>query len=687
MKGFDAYEQVQLAVASRLKKLTSRTGTEMTAKESVATTSQLESSGLRFEHRDGLWALLLVPLLVAFFMWSWRKRRQLIALFVQSRLLAHLTVGVSARRLKFRLGLVLVAVALLSIVLARPQWGFHWEEARQRGLDVIVAIDTSRSMLAQDVAPNRLARAKLAALDLKKLARTDRVGLVAFAGGAFLQCPLAFDDEAFRQNVNSLDVSIIPQGGTAIGEAIATARAAFKEKNDNHKVLVLFTDGEDHDGQALELAKDAGKEGMRIFTVGVGTANGELLRISDGKGRSDYVRDEQGNVVKSRLNEKLLQEVAQAANGFYMLLAGANTMDLLYERGLAPLPKGELSARHTRRYHERYQWFLGAAILALLVEMFLPERRRVRRSDAAAVATTNAELRKAVATIMVTTLPMWAGASPGDALKHYQAGRYDAAQRRYEALVKDRPNDPRARFNAGTAAFQARNHEKAIEHFNSALLTDDLALQQRTYYNRGNAQFRFGEETADPKAKMSEWESAIGSFESALKLNPQDADAKHNLDLVKQKLEELRKQQQQEQDPDKKNEEKKDQEQKKQENQQQQNQSSDKQEQQQQEKQSQQQQNKPEQKQQENQNKPQEQQDSQGQKPEDKKADQQSGQSQPSNKDDQKEPQQGGKAMRAMQMTPQQAQQLLDAQKSDERAMIFLPQMRTNRQDRVFKDW
>ena len=182
------------------------------------------------------------------------------------------------------MALAVAAVTIVLLALARPQWGFDWEEARQRGLDVVVAIDTSRSMLAADIPPNRLARAKLAALDLKRLARADRVGLVAFAGSAFLQCPLSFDDEAFRQSVNALDVNIIPVGGSAIAEAIETARAAFKEKNDNHKVLVLFTDGEDNDGRAVEAAEAAAKDGMRIFTIGVGSANGELLRIIDGKG-------------------------------------------------------------------------------------------------------------------------------------------------------------------------------------------------------------------------------------------------------------------------------------------------------------------------------------------------------------------------------------------------------------------
>ena len=339
---------------------------------------------MRFEHPHLLWLLLVaVPGATAFLWWAWRTKRRLIAQFVQSRLLANLTVGVSTTRQKVRMGLLVAAVALLLVVLARPQWGFDWEEAKQRGLDVVVAIDTSKSMLAEDVAPNRLTRAKLAALDLKKLAKTDRVGLVAFAGTAFLQCPLSFDDEAFRQSVNALDVNIIPQGGTALAEAIQTAQAAFKEKSENYKVLVLFTDGEDHDGHAVEAAKEAAKEGMRIFTIGVGTANGELLRMTDARGRSDFLKDDQGNAVKSHLNEGLMRDIAQAASGFYMLLSGANAMDVLYERGLAPLPKTALSGQRVKRYHERYQWFLGLTLGLLVGEMFLPERKPARRPQPA----------------------------------------------------------------------------------------------------------------------------------------------------------------------------------------------------------------------------------------------------------------------------------------------------------------
>lgn len=629
---------------------------------------------MRFEHRELLWyTLLLIPALTVFFIWSWRRRRQLIAQFVQSRLLAHLTVGVSARRQRMRMALLVAACGLLMLVLARPQWGFSYEEARQRGLDVIVAIDTSRSMLAADVSPNRLARAKLAALDLKRLARTDRVGLIAFAGSAFLQCPLSFDDEAFRQNVNALDVNIIPQGGSALAEAIETARAAFERKNDNYKVLVLFTDGEDNAGETIDAAKKAAEDGLRIFTVGVGTANGELLRINDGKGRTDYIRDDQGNVVKSRLNEKLLRQIAEATQGFYMLLAGANTMDLLYERGLAPLPKAELGGRHIKRYHERYQWFLGLALVLLLSEMFLPERKRVRRTEVAPAAAF------ARAALFLLLLAASATASPARGLKQYEEGKYQSALREYRNALREKKDDPRLHFNAGTSAYQAQNYEKAVEYLNSALLTTDPDLQERTYYNRGNAQYRLGEATTDPKEKMQQWDDAVSSFESALKLNPKDEDAKFNLELVKQKLEELKKQQQQQQDQQSKDDQKKDdkdkQDQKKPDQQQQQKQD----------------QSKPDEskQQQEKDQQQQQQQDKQDQaKKEAEKKQQQQQQSQAQKGDkDQQQPQGEGSPMRAMPMTEQQAMQLLDMQKGEERAMIFIPQIKTNRNDRVLKDW
>jgi Ca-activated chloride channel family protein len=333
-------------------------------------------------HMLGL-LLAIPPALLAFFWWSARARQRLLTQFIQARLLPTLTVGISPARQKIRAGCLVLAVVCLILALARPQWGFDWEEIKQRGLDIIVAIDTSKSMLAEDIRPNRLARAKLAALELMQRAKSDRLGLVAFAGTAFLQCPLTIDDAAFRQSLDALDVNTIPQGGTAIAEAIETALAAYKE-GDNYKVLVLFTDGEDHDSGALEAAERAAKEGMRIFTIGIGTEEGELLRIKDAKGNSDYVRDEQGNVVKSHLNTRLLQQIAGATEGgFYLPLRGAKAIDTLYDEGLAKLPKSQHQEKFVRRYHERYHWPLAVAIVLLLVEFLFPERKRESRAKSA----------------------------------------------------------------------------------------------------------------------------------------------------------------------------------------------------------------------------------------------------------------------------------------------------------------
>jgi Ca-activated chloride channel family protein len=492
-----------------------------------------------------LWLLLVVPpALLGFFWWAGRLRQRLLTQFIQARLLPTLTAGISARRQKIRAGCLVLAVVCLIVALARPQWGFDWQEMRLRGLDIVVAVDTSKSMLAEDIAPNRLARAKLAALELMQRARADRLGLVAFAGSAFLQCPLTIDDSAFRQSVEALNVNIIPQGGTAIAEAIETALTAFKE-GDNYKVLVLFTDGEDHDSGAVEAAEKAAKEGMRIFTIGIGTTEGELLRIKDAQGASDYVRDPQGNVVKSHLDEELLRKIAGATEGgFYLPLRGAKAIDTLYDQGLAKLPKSEHQEKFVRQYHERYHWPLAVAIVLLLVEMLFPERKREPKARPAPAQSSQPALPTAV-TLLLLLLPAPLQGSPASALREYKAGDFDQAAKEYEQLLKRKSDDPRLHFNAGAAAYRNRQFEEAAKQFNATQKSPDVKLQEQAYYNEGNALFRLGESNPDRKKRTESWEKALQSYQSAIKLAPQDADAKYNHEYVTRKLEELKQQQQQ----------------------------------------------------------------------------------------------------------------------------------------------
>jgi Ca-activated chloride channel family protein len=495
---------------------------------------------MRFENPHLLRLLLVLPpALALFFWWASRRRQQLLAQFIQVRLLSALTVGISPARRKIRSGCLVLAVALLIVALARPQYGFDLQRIEQRGLDIVVAVDTSKSMLAEDIAPDRLERARLAALDLMQQAKPDRLGLVAFAGDAFLECPLTFDDTAFQQCVRALNVNTLPQGGTAIATAIQTAQAAFKE-SDHFKVLVLFTDGEDNvnSGEALAAAQAAGKAGLKIFTIGIGTAEGTLLRITDANGNSDYIRDPDGNVVKSRLNETLLRQIAAATGGFYLPLRGANTVETLYEQGLAPLPKSEGEERLVRRYHEQFQWPLAAAVLLLLAEMFLPERKK------SAVQSPQSKVKApavAVVLIGILLLPVAAKASPSSALREYRAGNYTNALQEFERLAQANTNDLRLVFNAGAAAYRATNFDAALADFRRVTLSPDLNLQQQAYYNLGNTLYRQGELKFEPDtdsldAMEETWQQAIKSYGHAVELDTNDADAAYNLGFVKQQL-------------------------------------------------------------------------------------------------------------------------------------------------------
>lgn len=510
---------------------------------------------MRLEHPQVLWlAAAAIPALVGFLFWSWRAKHKLILQFVEARLVSSLTLGVSPFREKVRLGLLVAAVAAILFALARPQWGFAWEEANQRGLDIMVAIDTSRSMLARDVLPNRLEKSKLAVIDLMRLAKSDRLGLVVFAGAAFLQAPLTLDEQAFQEAVDSVAVDVVPVGGTSLSSAIHTSLEAFEKGNENHKVLVLFTDGEDHDADAdtLAAAKEAADAGMRIFTIGVGTPEGELLRVTDEQGNTSFIKDDDGNVVKSHLNQTLLQQIATEANGFYLPLQGANPMETLYTRGLAPLPKNEETTRLTRVYRERYHWFLGFAVICLIIEALLPDTSRTRTRRMRAVTPA---LQKVAAALALLLIPWRVSASPSSAFRDYQSGDFKSAFDEYTRLAKEKTNDYRLHYDAGTAAYKAKQLETAQAQLNAALNTPDIIsdpqTQQQAYYNLGNTLYHIGEPLSEPDKKKEMWQQAIENYSRAIRLNTNDLDARNNLAFVQQQLAELKKEPQKDKQPPK----------------------------------------------------------------------------------------------------------------------------------------
>ncbi len=323
-----------------------------------------------------LWFLLSVPVVVALFVWALRLRRRALEQFAESHLLPILTPDVDYRRQYWRAGLLATALAFLIIAVAGPRWGFQWEEVRREGVDIVIALDTSRSMLATDVKPSRLERAKLALQELVQQLQGDRIGLVAFAGSAFIQCPLTLDYGAFLESLRATSVGIIPKGGTALDEAIRTGLAAFENHPSKHHALIIITDGEDHAGQVQVASQLAAEKGIKVYTIGVGTPEGELISLTI-DGRPAFLKDRQGQVVKSRLDTETLQDIAITTGGAYVYDSSPSLgLDEVYTRYISQLEKRELTSTLERRYENRFQLPLALGLILLVLEPFIRDQRR-----------------------------------------------------------------------------------------------------------------------------------------------------------------------------------------------------------------------------------------------------------------------------------------------------------------------
>lgn len=322
-----------------------------------------------------LFGLFVVPVFGAFLVWALRRRRADLQRFAEARLLPTLTPNLDARRQRWR-AIVLAIVLVCAIVAAAgPRWGFHWEEVHREGVDLVIALDTSRSMLAEDVKPNRIERAKLAVQDLVRQLQGDRVGLVAFAGSAFVQCPLTLDYEVFNETLRAVNTNIIPKGGTAVAEAITTSIAALEEHQGKHTAILLITDGEDHEGKVDEAAAAAAEKGIKVYTVGIGTTDGELIPLTV-KGQQSFLKDRRGQVVKSRLDRDTLEKVATTTGGAFVHASGPTLgLDEVYSEYISKMEKRELKSAMEKRFEERFQIPLALAFVLLLIEPLIGTRK------------------------------------------------------------------------------------------------------------------------------------------------------------------------------------------------------------------------------------------------------------------------------------------------------------------------
>ncbi|MEK0448624.1 MAG: hypothetical protein RL088_892 [Verrucomicrobiota bacterium] len=505
------------------------------------------------------WAFLSFPFLAALYFHGERKRRLALARLVAARLQPRLagTTSVAKRRVAFLLTMMAFAFSILA--LARPQWGFSWEERREMGRDVMIAIDTSRSMLAADLQPSRLKRAKLAAEDLLAQIQGDRVGVIAFAGSSFLQAPLTADFNATRDTIAELDTEIIPRGGTNLTEAIKAADDAFGKRESDNRALIIFTDGEELEDDAAKAAAEH-KSKFRIFTVGLGSPDGALIPVPNERGGTQFVRDEKGEYVKSKLDEKRLREVADAGGGFYIHLEnGPAEMRRIATEGLGKMKETTTSeSRFSKKPTERYQWPLAAAVACWIGAMLIGERKRpVAATRAASMA------------LLLFCGVFQAGAAEDEKPQAlFAKADYAGAAKAFEDQRAKR-RAPELDYNLGISAYKAGELDKAAEALSGALGNGNGDLQPKAAFGLANVLARRGVKQEKKEDKIADWKNAIQHYEHTLALEPGHGDAAHNRDLLKKLLDELDKQDKSEQDKkedekkeDKKDEEKKDQEKK-----------------------------------------------------------------------------------------------------------------------------
>jgi Ca-activated chloride channel homolog len=326
--------------------------------------------------------LLLIPLgMIALAIWDAGRRRRIMATLLEHQLVDAMVLGRVPGRRARKAALVILATTLIVVAAMRPQWGRREVEISRRGIDIVFAVDTSKSMLAEDVTPNRIERVKAdVRWFLREVVDQDRVALVAFAGTARALCPLTLDRGALELFLDELDVGTIARGGTDMGAALRSALAAFGDESPNHKAVILFSDGEGHDPLPEKVLEEARRRGVRIYTIGIGSADGVRIPVRDAEGERSWLRDGKGDIVLTRLDDRRLKTIAQRSlDGAYAHLSGGrDNLARIYADNIQKIEERELQSRSQTRRVERFAWFLGAALLLLLIEAFLPVGRRVR---------------------------------------------------------------------------------------------------------------------------------------------------------------------------------------------------------------------------------------------------------------------------------------------------------------------
>ena len=450
------------------------------------------------------------------------RRSSRLSRAVSNRLADALAPGVSVVLPSLQSSAYTVALVFFAVALAQPQCGEKAEVAKRRGIDVVVALDASKSMYARDVTPSRLERAKLELTALLDTLKGDRVGLVVFAGDAFIQCPLTSDYAAAKLFLRAVDPESMPQGGTNIGAALLLSRQVLEnaDRGAKDRVVVLLSDGEDLTGDLTEGIDSLKEFGARVLAVGIGSESGEPIPILNKSGEVvGYKKDENGVTVISRLDRAGLTHIASATGGeFFYQPRGVAMGDVV--KIIDSLQKSELESRVTMKYGESYQPFLAVGLVFLVLGLLiLPSWRRVSK----------------VALLLIVMLAGWAQAAGPLEKNHpeielgtaaYDAQKFEEALTHYDAALKDKPSEPRVQYDRGLALYKLGRNDEAKAAFQAALDLDRTGdLAGKTHYNLGNVAAAAGDK-----------QQAVKEYRAALRKNPEDALARHNLEVLLKNL-------------------------------------------------------------------------------------------------------------------------------------------------------
>jgi Ca-activated chloride channel family protein len=491
----------------------------------------------RFANPDYLYLLLVLPLLIAFHMYAIIRKKKALKKYGNPELLAELMPEVSYRRQHGKFWLLFGAIAVMVFVIAGPQFGSKLETVKRQGVEIMVCLDVSNSMLAEDMSPNRLEKAKQMLSRLTDGFVNDKVGLIVFAGDAFTQLPITSDYISAKMFLSSINPSMVSSQGTAIGEAINLAVRSFTPSETSDKTIILITDGENHEDDATSAAKKASERGIHVNIVGMGQPNGSPIPVG---GDNSFMKDKEGNVVITKLNEQMCREIAEAGNGAYVRADNTNSALRALQAEIAKMTKSELDSKIYSEYDEQFQTFAWIALFLLLAEFLILDRksRMFRKVKLFSIS------------ILLCSGTMFAQKAERknvrDGNKLYQKDKFTESEIAYRKSLDANPNSTEGIFNLGDALYKQEKYPEATEQYqmlagqSRKLLNGNptnAARLSQVFHNLGNISM-----------KNKEYAKSVEAYKQSLRLNPKDDETRYNLALAQKLLSDQQEENEQNQD-------------------------------------------------------------------------------------------------------------------------------------------